>query len=209
MFYFNKLMHSENIFETVAPFYYKLKCFGFVPYKLDYKNRKISSRFVDILHLFSFISLLSYLLYRSFDDSFTAGYETYSSLLMSGWRSVFQFELLSGIFINLMNFFQRKTIEKLLETVFEFDQEVLVANNGVDGIDHKKEKRNIVLCITANYFQCFGMMCISLSVVRSGLNWHDVAFLYLALSYALISEQFIFGCYCIKRRFFVVNGMLR
>lgn len=111
---------SLSIYETFSPLYKVLKLLGIIPFRLNLKSGKVSVKSADLLWMF-FMWLFWTGLIAS--NLFVGAREPgeKSSIVLSGWHWMLILELVSSFFIQFINLFKRKHIEKLLGILHEVD----------------------------------------------------------------------------------------
>lgn len=125
---------SSNIYETFAPLYKTLKAIGIIPFHFNIKTGKICVKYpLDFLWM-----VIMWLFWTSLIGSnlyFGAREPGEDSTIIShGWHWNLILNIFGSFFVQILNLFSRKMIEKLLRILHQFDE--MVNNSRNENLRH-------------------------------------------------------------------------
>lgn len=114
------MFQSSNIYETFSPFYIILKLLGIAPFQLNLKSGKVSVKWQDVLWILFCWIFFGALIVLNIIYGIRKSLEN-STILQKGCHLLLIFQLTSSFYIQFVNFFNRKKIEKFFKILHEFD----------------------------------------------------------------------------------------
>lgn len=122
-----KMLQTDTVFDIFKPIYWIIKIFGYFPFSLNFRNRTVKVNILYVAQLLLTIAVWSLLLLpRFFVRSMLM--EKTSSISVIGGAFAVLIAILDNIAIILTNFFNRRKLLKILESLDKFDQKVFSWN---------------------------------------------------------------------------------
>lgn len=117
------MFQTETVFDIFKPIYWIIKLFGYFPFSLNFRNRSVRVNIFHVGQLLITISLWSVLLLPRFFGT-SSLLEKTSSISIIGGAFASLIAIVDNIAIILTNFFNRRKLLKILESLDKFDQKV-------------------------------------------------------------------------------------
>lgn len=199
-----------NIFQVIQPIYYFETALGFIPFTIDFKNRKLERRTSDVIIGIIRFLLCSISLYLIIYEM-TLKKDSEKILFETGLRVNLLFGALIGLIGPIFNIFQHKRLQEFFTGLHDFDQKV--QKLGMKDSNRKQKLFTIILFITFQTF--FALM--NLLVLYIYDDWkievigpRDIfSFLLLGMFFLGHNLMVIFSLYILKMRFEIINNTLR
>lgn len=204
-----KKFQSTNILESISPYCFILKLFGFFPFQIDkYYNVHVIQRhkILMLTYVGLYFCLLSTMVIIGEQEP-----EAESSLLLKhGCHKSYLFEMAFLTGVPLFNYFMRDNFAKCLKLFHEFDSITLKDSKYPLKLNHNKHKTIVIYFIIASII--WSLLKINFSIIALDAKQKDFTHLFSLGCYimsrdmtAFLSGLFTFVCYSLKTRYDILN----
>lgn len=204
-----KQFQSTCIRESISPYCFILKLFGFFPFQID-KYYKVHVKQWHKMLMITYVGL--YFCLFSINVIFGEHEpEAEASLLLKhGSHKSYLFELSFLTGVPLFNYFMRDNFAKCLKLFNKFDSITLKDSNFPLKLNHNKHKTIVIYFIIASII--WSLLKINCSIIALDAKQKDFIHLFCLGCYilcrdmtAFLSGLFTFVCYSLKTRYDILN----
>ena len=199
------LAAQENIYKSIAPFYYSLKIFGLACYSLNFDTANIKTQFFNSLLFGIFICAISFGAVESFINDFSFEIDVENKTISIGKKFYFILQIFLSIFVISWNFWNHSAIVKLLKNLAQFDQ-IIIKERFKYKINHVENRHKLMFWLGLSFICLLFISILTYfsQEISEKQIWQYIIVYYIIQIFTMNVFQFIFSTYAVISRFEVL-----